>query len=141
MRRALSSFLALFLGLLFFSAPRLAAEEVLWPVYGNYTLTSVRDLSVALANDKRVNLWNRIALLEKGARSEKAKVDKVLAAEEKIDALWAKTLLGLKNKDVSRIRKSLGKFHSGMCPALGGTARGAYRGCSPSFAASVSISW
>jgi hypothetical protein len=110
MRRALSSFRALFLGLLFFSAPRLAAEEVLWPVYGNYTLTSVRDLSVALANDKRVNLWNRIALLEKGARSEKAKVDKVLAAEEKIDALWAKTLLGLKNKDVSRIREAAAQY-------------------------------
>ena len=109
MARLFSDLKVLLLGLLFFLAFQLSAEEVLWPVYGSYALTSVRDLSVALKNDRRENLWKKIAGLEKHGLKNNS-IDKVLQTEEKISAIWIKTLLGLKSKDVYRIKEAMTEY-------------------------------
>lgn len=103
--RLLFSILFFFLSSVFTSDA--LAEEVLWPVYGNYSLISLRDLTVALRNDGRDNLWKKIGGLENKKPAPEAAADPVLLTEEKISALWVKTLIGLKNKDVYRIREAV----------------------------------
>ncbi|MBR5624523.1 hypothetical protein IKW72_05920 [bacterium] len=101
-------FFPILLILLSVSCLALKAEEVLWPVYGKYSLTGVRDLTVALGNDQRVNLWSAIRRVANGGTEGVDKrVEPVLFTEKKIASLWACTLLGLKNKDVYKIREAV----------------------------------
>ncbi|MBR5901620.1 hypothetical protein IKZ40_04660, partial [bacterium] len=101
-------FFPILLILLSVSCFSLKAEEVLWPVYGKYSLTGVRDLTVALGGDQRVNLWSAIRrVANAGAEGVDRRVEPVLYTEKKIASLWACALLGLKSKDVYKIREAV----------------------------------
>ena len=85
----------------------LAAEASLWPLCDEYKVTNASELSAALEKVESRVLWEKIGNIADGKLpNARSKVDPVSAAEEKIDRLWAKTLLALRNKDQNRVKEA-----------------------------------
>lgn len=89
-------------------AMTLCAQASLWPVCDAYKVENTSELSAALRKVESPLLWNKIEELSRGGNATaKGKFDPITGTEEKIERIWAKTLLGLKNKDVYLIQDAL----------------------------------
>ncbi|MBP5627606.1 hypothetical protein J6X96_05515 [bacterium] len=104
MLRELAIFLSLFV-------LTLCANASVWPVCDQYKVENTQELSAALRKVESPLLWNKVEELSRGGNAtEKGKFDPVTGTEEKIERIWAKTLLGLKNKDVYLIQDALSLY-------------------------------
>ncbi|MBO7447215.1 hypothetical protein J6U78_02700 [bacterium] len=100
--------LKVFLSLL---AVTLCAQGSLWPVCDEYKIENTSELSAALRKVESTVLWNKTEEIAKGGNATaKGKFDPIKGTEEKIERIWAKTLLGLKNKDVYLIQDALNLY-------------------------------
>ena len=89
----------------------LGAYASLWPVCDEYQVNNTSELSAALRKVESVVLWNKAEEIAKGGNATaKGKFDPIKGTEEKIGRIWAKTLLGLKNKDVYLIQDALSLY-------------------------------
>lgn len=89
----------------------LGAYASLWPVCDEYQVNNTSELSAALRKVESVVLWNKAEEIAKGGNATaKGKFDPIKGTEEKIERIWAKTLLGLKNKDVYLIQDALSLY-------------------------------
>ncbi|MBR6463087.1 hypothetical protein IKS73_08115 [bacterium] len=89
----------------------LGAYASVWPVCDEYQVNSTSELSAALRKVESVVLWNKAEEIAKGGNATaKGKFDPIKCTEEKIERIWAKTLLGLKNKDVYLIQDALNLY-------------------------------
>ncbi|MBQ7555312.1 hypothetical protein IJS98_02515 [bacterium] len=89
----------------------LCADASVWPVCDQYKIESVLELSAALRKVESPLLWNKTEEIAKGRNSTaKGKFDPIRGTEEKIERIWAKTLLGLKNKDVYVMQDALSLY-------------------------------
>lgn len=100
--------LKVFLSLL---AVTLCAQASLWPVCDAYKVENTSELSAALRKVESPLLWNKTEELSRGGNATaKGKFDPITGTEEKIERIWVKTLLGLKNKDVYLIQDALNLY-------------------------------
>lgn len=89
----------------------LGAYASVWPVCDEYQVNNTSELSAALRKVESVVLWNKAEEIAKGGNATaKGKFDPIRGTEEKIGRIWAKTLLGLKNKDVYLIQDALSLY-------------------------------
>ena len=96
---------------LLFSILTLCAYASVWPVCDEYRIENTSELSAALRKVESPLLWNKAEEIAKGGNATaKGKFDPVKGTEEKIERIWAKTLLGLKNKDVYLIQDALSLY-------------------------------
>ena len=96
---------------LLFSILTLCAYASVWPVCDQYMIGNTSELSAALRKVESPLLWNKAEEIAKGGNATaKGKFDPVKGTEEKIERIWAKTLLGLKNKDVYLIQDALSLY-------------------------------
>lgn len=96
---------------LLFLTLTLCAYASVWPVCDQYMIGNTSELSVALRKVESPLLWNKAEEIAKGGNSTaKGKFDPIRGTEEKIERIWAKTLLGLKNKDVYLIQEALSLY-------------------------------
>ncbi|MBR6463438.1 hypothetical protein IKS73_09900 [bacterium] len=86
----------------------LGACASVWPVCDEYRITNTAELSAALRKVESKVLWSKTEEIAKGGNvTAKGKFDPAKGTEEKIERIWAKTLLGLKDKDVYLIQDAL----------------------------------
>ena len=89
----------------------LSVHASVWPVCDEYKVGNTSELSAALRKVESPLLWSKAEEVAKGGNSTaRGKFDPVKGTEEKIERIWAKTLLGLKNKDVYLIQDALSLY-------------------------------
>ena len=89
----------------------LPAGASIWPVCDEYKIQNTSELSAALKKVESNVLWNKTEEIAKGGlATAKGKFDPVKGTEEKIERIWAKTLLGLRKKDVYLIQDALSLY-------------------------------